>query len=153
MEWISQSVDDTEKLARALAARLVPGDVIFLDGDLGMGKSVFSRALIRTLTGEPDMDVPSPTFTLVQTYDAPQCQIWHFDLYRIKSPDEIWELGWEDALGHDIILVEWPSRLGSGLAPADHLALGFAPSRENDDQQQDYRVITLTPHGNWNQRL
>lgn len=151
MEWISQSVEDTEKLARALSARLEPGDVLFLDGDLGMGKSVFARALIRSLTGEPELDVPSPTFTLVQVYDAPPCRIWHFDLYRIKAPDEIWELGWEDALGADIILAEWPSRLDPGLAPANRLALGFAP--DYDRLQPEKRVITLTPHGHWKQRL
>lgn len=141
----SRSEDDTAKLARYLAGILLPGDAVFLDGDLGMGKSVFSRALIRAATDIPDMDVPSPTFTLVQIYETDTAPIWHFDLYRIKTPDEIWELGWEDAL-QDIILVEWPSRLGSGLAPANRLALGFSQDKE------DNRIITITPMGAWKKR-
>lgn len=145
----SRSEDDTAKLARYLAGILLPGDAVFLDGDLGMGKSVFSRALIRAATDIPDMDVPSPTFTLVQIYETDPLKnlgpIWHFDLYRIKTPDEIWELGWEDAL-QDIILVEWPSRLGSGLAPANRLALGFHQDKE------DNRIITITPMGAWKKR-
>lgn len=141
----SRSEDDTAKLARYLAGILLPGDAVFLDGDLGMGKSVFSRALIRAATDIPDMDVPSPTFTLVQIYETDTAPIWHFDLYRIKTPDEIWELGWEDAL-QDIILVEWPSRLGSGLAPANRLALGFSQNKE------DNRIITITPMGAWKKR-
>lgn len=145
----SRSEDDTAKLARYLAGILLPGDAVFLDGDLGMGKSVFSRALIRAATDIPDLDVPSPTFTLVQIYDTDPLKnlgpIWHFDLYRIKTPDEIWELGWEDAL-QDIILVEWPSRLGSGLAPANRLALGFSQDKE------DNRIITITPMGAWKKR-
>lgn len=147
----SRSEDDTAKLARYLAGILLPGDAVFLDGDLGMGKSVFSRALIRAATDIPDLDVPSPTFTLVQIYDTDPLKnlgpIWHFDLYRIKTPDEIWELGWEDAL-QDIILVEWPSRLGSGLAPANRLALGF----QQDKQGSDDRIITITPMGTWKKR-
>jgi tRNA threonylcarbamoyladenosine biosynthesis protein TsaE len=143
--YISRSEDDTARLARYLAGILLPGDAVFLDGDLGMGKSVFSRALIRTATDIPDMDVPSPTFTLVQIYETDTAPIWHFDLYRIKTPDEIWELGWEDAL-QDIILVEWPSRLGSGLAPANRLALGFHQDKE------DNRIITITPLGTWKKR-
>lgn len=145
--YISRSEADTEKLARYLASLLLPGDALFLDGDLGMGKSVFARELIRTATDMPDMDVPSPTFTLVQVYDTDTAPIWHFDLYRIKTPDEVWELGWEDAL-QDIILVEWPSRLGSGLAPVNRLALGF----QQDNQGSDNRIITITPMGAWKKR-
>jgi tRNA threonylcarbamoyladenosine biosynthesis protein TsaE len=144
ISYLSRSEDDTKKLARVLASMLAPGDVVFLDGDLGMGKSVLARALVRRLTGIPDLDVPSPTFTLVQIYDTDLAPLWHFDLYRIKSPEEVWELGWEDAL-QDIILVEWPSRLGSGLAPANRLALGF-------EAIGDDRLITITPFGTWQKR-
>lgn len=148
MDFISNAESDTEDFARQIAARLRPGDVLFLEGDLGMGKSVFARALIRSLTGNPGLDVPSPTFTLVQTYDTEKGPLWHFDLYRIKDPDEIWELGWEEALGGGIILVEWPSRLGNGLAPPDRLTLGFTAN----PQQPEQRVITITPFGAWERR-
>ncbi len=148
MSFISNSEADTERFAQQMAARLRRGDVLFLEGDLGMGKSVFARALIRSLTGDPGLDVPSPTFTLVQTYDTEKGPLWHFDLYRIKDPDEIWELGWEEALGGGIILVEWPSRLGNGLAPPDRLTLGFTAN----PQQPEQRVIKTTPFGAWERR-
>lgn len=77
-----------------------------------MGKSVFARSLIRTLTSQPDLDVPSPTFTLVQTYESEQGSIHHYDLYRIKDPEEILELGWEESISDGITIVEWPERLG-----------------------------------------
>lgn len=92
---------------------LVSGDVVLLHGDLGMGKTVLSRALIRALCKEEGMEVPSPTFTLVQTYDSDKGAIWHFDLYRLCDPEEIYEIGWEEALseGTGLVLVEWPERL------------------------------------------
>lgn len=149
MQIISASEQDTGRFAAGLAPRLGPGDVLFLEGDLGLGKSVFARALIRALSGDPGLEVPSPTFTLVQTYETDIAPVWHFDLYRIKSPDEIWELGWEDALTNGIMLVEWPSRLKSSLAPRDRLEIRFAPSTEQDGA----RIITLTPYGQWKDRL
>lgn len=102
---------DTTALAARLAAAAKPGDVFLLEGPLGAGKSVFARGFIRALCGG-DTDVPSPTFTLVQTYDAPAATIWHFDLYRLQDAEEIYETGWEDALSN-IILLEWPQRLGN----------------------------------------
>jgi tRNA threonylcarbamoyladenosine biosynthesis protein TsaE len=110
----------TAALARSLAPLLRPGDVIALRGDLGAGKTAFARALIHAL-GSPD-EVPSPTFTLVQTYDVPIGQVWHFDLYRIADPSELTEIGWEDALADGIVLVEWPDRAGDRL-PALRLDL------------------------------
>lgn len=112
MDYISRSEDDTVALANRLAAVLKPGDVLCLQGDLGMGKSVFARGLIRALSRKPDLEVPSPTFTLVQTYDTGAGDIWHFDLYRLKDPDEVYELGWEEGLASAIVIVEWPERLG-----------------------------------------
>ena len=153
MDFISKSKTDTEDFAARMAASLRPGDILFLDGDLGMGKSVFARALIRTLCNDPHLEVPSPTFTLVQTYDSENGPIWHFDLYRIKAPEEVYELGWDDALADGIVIVEWPSRLNSdtnsGLAPRDYLGLGFSPS----STEPGGRIITATPHGQWKDRL
>ena len=78
---------------------------------------MFARAAIRALCGDPGLDVPSPTFTLVQVYDAPIAPLWHFDLYRLKEPAEIYELGWEDCLAGGIAIVEWPDRI-EALLPA-----------------------------------
>ena len=104
--------------AAKLAPQLRQGDTILLHGNLGTGKTVFARALIRALSGDEDLEVPSPTFTLVQTYDTPLGALWHFDLYRLENSDEIYELGWEEALSGGIMLVEWPERLGTLLPPS-----------------------------------
>jgi tRNA threonylcarbamoyladenosine biosynthesis protein TsaE len=111
------SEDATARAAADLAAALRPGDVVALHGDLGAGKTAFARAAIRALLGDAEAEVPSPTFTLVQTYEAPAGTVWHFDLYRLTDPAEAWELGWEEATAGGIVLVEWPDRLGP-LLPA-----------------------------------
>lgn len=111
MKYNTSSETETIAVAAEFAATLKPRDIVLLNGDLGMGKSVFSRAIIRALTLSPDLDVPSPTFTLAQTYDTPIGEVWHFDLYRLKDPEELYEIGWEDALTSGVILVEWPERL------------------------------------------
>jgi tRNA threonylcarbamoyladenosine biosynthesis protein TsaE len=126
VEIQADSEEATARLAADIAPLLHPGQVILLRGPLGGGKTVFARALIRALTGEKDLEVPSPTFTLVQTYDTPNAPIWHFDLYRLKSPEEIYELGWEDAFS-GITLVEWPERIDSRLLPPGGLDILFAP--------------------------
>ena len=120
----------TAALARDLAPRLRAGDVLLLEGDLGAGKSSFARALIRALPGPAGEDrsgeeVPSPTFTLVQIYERRPAAVWHFDLYRLSDPEEVYELGWEEALGGALLLVEWPERLGR-LAPPEALRLRLA---------------------------
>jgi tRNA threonylcarbamoyladenosine biosynthesis protein TsaE len=113
MILIAETVAEMETYAAGLAGRVVPGQVWLLEGGLGAGKSTFARALIRALCADPTLEVPSPTFTLVQTYDAEVAPIYHFDLYRLDDPDDIWPLGWEDATGRDsVALVEWPDRLG-----------------------------------------
>src|SRR5580692_7817201 len=99
----------TAALAARIAAVAAPADIIALKGDLGAGKTAFARAFIRAC-GNQD-EVPSPTFTLVQVYDARPTAIWHFDLYRIRAPEEAWELGIEDAFITGISLIEWPERL------------------------------------------
>ena len=102
---------ETEAFARSLADSAEAGTIYLLDGDLGAGKTAFSRAFIRHLTGDMSLNVPSPTFTLVQVYETPKAPIHHFDLYRLKEADEIFEIGWEDALAGGIALVEWPDKL------------------------------------------
>lgn len=114
--------DETVRLGRWFAARLRAGDCLLLEGPIGAGKSHFSRALIQARLGRAE-DVPSPTFTLVQTYQA-DIEIWHADLYRLSHPDEVLELGLEAAFDAGISLVEWPDRLGRH-APAQALRLQF----------------------------
>ncbi len=100
----------TEGETRAFAARLAalckPGDCLLLQGDLGAGKTALARGFIQSLV--PNTEVTSPTFNLVQTYDAAPATIWHFDLYRLKSPSELAEIGLDDALESGITLIEWP---------------------------------------------
>jgi tRNA threonylcarbamoyladenosine biosynthesis protein TsaE len=111
----------TARLAEELARRSRPGDIIALEGELGSGKTSFARAFIRA-RGRGDEEVPSPTFTLVQIYDEAAPSIWHFDLYRIETPEEAFELGIEDAFLDAISLIEWPERLGA-LLPQRRLLL------------------------------
>lgn len=129
----------TAAFSAEVATRLRPGDVVLLEGDLGAGKTAFTRALIRSMAGQPEANVPSPTFTLVQTYDTATATIWHFDLYRLKDPDEIFELGWEDARSGGISIIEWPERLGPYL-PKHALTISLHPVAS----QPLARTITLT---------
>lgn len=118
----------TIAFAQRLAPLLRRGDCLLLSGDLGMGKSTLARALIRARTGDADMDVPSPTFTLVQYYDgAPP--LWHFDLYRLADPGELVELGLDEALDDGISLIEWPEQ-GAGELPATALLMTFCEKDE-----------------------
>ncbi|WP_297442994.1 tRNA (adenosine(37)-N6)-threonylcarbamoyltransferase complex ATPase subunit type 1 TsaE [Acidocella sp.] len=116
----------TSRLGRQLAARARAGDVILLEGPLGAGKSTLARAFIRALAGDERLAVPSPTFTLVQVYETPRGEVWHYDLWRLEGPEGLAELGWDEALEGGIVLVEWPGRLGK-LAPdrALRLTLGM----------------------------
>ena len=102
----------TERLGAALAGRLRPRDVVALVGGLGAGKTTLARAILRAASGEPALIVPSPTFTLVEVYDTPRGVFWHFDLYRLEQPEQVFELGWEEALAQGISIIEWPERLG-----------------------------------------
>jgi tRNA threonylcarbamoyladenosine biosynthesis protein TsaE len=123
----------TAALGARLAAAAGPRDVLLLHGDLGMGKTALARGFVMGAAPETD-EVPSPTFTLVQTYPTGRGTIWHFDLYRLKDPDEIWELGFEDALVDGILLIEWPDRLG-GFVPRDRLDLTLSPGTSPDGRQ------------------
>ncbi|GBQ95667.1 ATP/GTP hydrolase [Acetobacter nitrogenifigens DSM 23921 = NBRC 105050] len=116
---------DTERLARSIAGLARSGDAILLSGPLGAGKSVFARAFLRALHDDPALDVPSPTFTLVQMYESPDMAVAHFDLWRLDGPEALEELGWDDARA-GIVLVEWPERLGA-LAPSGALHVTLTP--------------------------
>jgi tRNA threonylcarbamoyladenosine biosynthesis protein TsaE len=120
----------TAALAARLAAVAEPGDVIALEGDLGAGKTTFARAFIRAY-GAAAEEIPSPTFTLVQVYEAADTAIWHFDLYRLTAADEAWELGIEEAFVSGISLIEWPDRLSPLLPPRRlEIALEFGDRPE-----------------------
>ncbi|QCO55864.1 tRNA (adenosine(37)-N6)-threonylcarbamoyltransferase complex ATPase subunit type 1 TsaE [Pseudorhodobacter turbinis] len=118
----------TTQLGKLLARYLQAGDVVLLNGSVGAGKTHLSRALIRQKLGR-DEDIPSPTFTLVQTYETDECEIWHADLYRLSHPDEALELGLDAAFETAICLVEWPDRLGR-FTPADALHIDLKPEGE-----------------------
>jgi tRNA threonylcarbamoyladenosine biosynthesis protein TsaE len=135
----------TAALAAALARRARPGDVITLSGPLGAGKTRFARGFIAAL-GVAD-EVPSPTFTLVQTYETPSSVVWHFDLYRLTNPDEVWELGLEEALIDGILLIEWPDRLGA-LLPRQRLDVVLAAGNG-----ADARIATLHGSARWTAAL
>lgn len=132
--------DATAQLAAGIAPLLQAGDVILLNGPIGAGKTHFARSLILArlaMAGRAE-DVPSPTFTLIQTYDADGVELWHADLYRLTDPDEATELGLEEAFTQAICLVEWPDRLGT-LRPAYALDLTLTP-----DPASDLRVARFT---------
>jgi tRNA threonylcarbamoyladenosine biosynthesis protein TsaE len=127
MRMIARSEEETASLAARLAAAARPGDALLLEGPLGAGKTSFARAFLRALTGDPHLTVPSPTFTLVQSYDTPAGPVWHYDLWRLADHRGLEELGWEDARA-GILLVEWPDRLGPLTpAPATRIALSLHP--------------------------
>jgi tRNA threonylcarbamoyl adenosine modification protein YjeE len=109
MDRLLADPEATDALGAELAASLRVGDLVLLLGDLGAGKTALARAVIRTLAGDPEMDVPSPTFALVQPYDTPKGAVLHADLYRLGDPREVDELGLLDNPAA-IVLVEWPER-------------------------------------------
>ena len=132
---------DTEALGTRIAAAIRPGDAILLDGPLGAGKSVLARALIRAAAAAPALDVPSPSYTLVQEYGTAAGPLYHFDLWRLDGPAGVIELGWDEAR-QGIVVVEWASRLGV-LRPHDALCIELAPDG-------DARTATLS---GWTDRL
>jgi len=137
----------TLALGAKLAGLLKPGDIIALIGDLGAGKTTLTRGLITALAGDAEepQEVPSPTFTLVQTYQVGGLAIYHFDLYRLESPSEIWELGWEEALDEGVSLIEWPERAGD-LLPSERLDVTLRFGGEA-------RIAELKGPSNWARRL
>ena len=137
----------TTRLGAKVARLLRPGDAVCLTGPLGAGKSTLARGLIRAMT-RPDEDVPSPTFTLVQFYDTPGFSLAHFDLYRLARPEEVDEIGLDEALDQGAVVIEWPERL-EGRLPADRLDIEIAMAGEG---AEEHRVARLNPHGAWEGR-
>ena len=127
-KFLSHNENETGQIAAKLAGITKRGDVWALKGTLGMGKSVFARAFIRSLTDE-NQEVPSPTFTLVQSYYTDEFDIFHYDLYRLKAPEEIFELGVEEAFYEGVCLVEWPEKMAS-FAPRDMWEVEFSAQGE-----------------------
>jgi tRNA threonylcarbamoyl adenosine modification protein YjeE len=138
----------TGLLARELAPALRPHDLVTLSGDLGAGKTAFARALIREIAGDATLEVPSPTFTLLQIYETPRFPIVHADLYRISGEEDLTELGWEETAEGALVLLEWPDRAGSML-PADRLDLAFHLSPHGGSARQ----VVVTGAGTFAGRL
>jgi tRNA threonylcarbamoyladenosine biosynthesis protein TsaE len=141
---ILPSEKDTLALGAALAAQAARGDVIALSGPLGAGKTTLARGFISRLAGG-DEEVVSPTFTLVQVYEIAPAPVWHFDLYRLNNPDDMLELGFEEALAMGISLIEWPERLGK-LLPASSLEVALS-------SQAGGRQARLQGGPAWTQRI
>ena len=135
----------TERFGEDFALALEKGNLVTLEGDLGTGKTSLSRSIVRTLADDDGMDVPSPTFTLVQVYDLPKFNLTHADLYRINEPEEIDELGFEEAREAGVVLVEWPEKAQGELGKAD-----FAIFLEH---QGNGRKITIEAEGRAADRL
>lgn len=136
--------DATKNLGQNLAQIAQTGDVFALFGTLGMGKSVLARAFVQELCGQGE--VPSPTFTLLQTYEAPNFDIYHFDLYRLKSAEDIFEIGMEEALYSGVSLIEWPEKMG-GYLPRDIFKL------EISNHENGRKVVIKTTSEEKHQRL
>ena len=144
--FVSNGPLETEELASALKENLQNGDIILLKGEIGAGKSLFARSLIQSTMDQVE-EVPSPTFTIVQTYETKLGSIWHADLYRLTDQSEIFELGLIDAFDSEIVIVEWPERLGH-LEPQDALTVEII-ILENDKRE----VIFSTNSSMWKARL
>jgi tRNA threonylcarbamoyl adenosine modification protein YjeE len=132
-----------------IAAALQPGDLITLSGDLGAGKTTFARALIRHLAGNPAIPVPSPTFTLLQTYELPPFPLVHADLYRLEGPGELAELGFDDLPKGAVVLLEWPDR-AAGFLPADRLDVAFTLAPQLGPE---HRHVRVTGYGGFTARV
>lgn len=138
-----ESEEDMIEFGGRLSRILVEGDVLALTGDLGAGKTTLSRGIIQALCG--DIEVPSPTYTLVQTYDCADFELWHCDLYRLDKPDDVFELGLFEAMEECVCLIEWPDKMGDHLINS---ALTIDIQFEGDG-----RNIALTGDANWQERI
>ena len=141
-----RSLQDTQRFAKKLAPLLQPKDIVLLRGDLGLGKTTLTRAIIQEI-GLQKEDVPSPTFTLLQTYDTTRGPLYHFDFYRIRQPEEIYELGIEDAYATGITIIEWGEKMGY-LEPVKR-ALIISMSMDKEE-----RTFTLqSENPSWSHRI
>ncbi|MDB2414704.1 tRNA (adenosine(37)-N6)-threonylcarbamoyltransferase complex ATPase subunit type 1 TsaE [Rickettsiales bacterium] len=138
------SLKDSENLAKKIAALIEKGDVIALEGDLGAGKTTFTRFVINALS-DKDVEVLSPTFTLVQPYELDRFNLWHFDLYRLENIEEIYELGYEEALDEGVAIIEWPQII-AGMMPENRLLIRLGLNL-------DTRFAEIEAYGNWKDRL
>ena len=129
----------THRLVLEIAALIEPGDLITLSGDLGAGKTTFARALIRHFAGDETIEVPSPTFTLMQVYELPRFTLVHADLYRLTGPAELTELGFDDVAERGVILLEWPDR-AAGVLPADRLDITLTLSQQHGPTFRNARI-------------
>ncbi len=129
-ELILNSLEDTCTISKELAFDAKIGDIFLLYGDLGAGKTTFSRFFIREFLQDPGLDVTSPTFNIIQTYGEHPKEVWHVDLYRIENQNEIYNLGLEDAYGNALMLIEWPERFGSIIPSGNIIKLDFSIKNE-----------------------
>src|SRR3984885_13148062 len=149
--WSFEAPDEgtTSAIAAAMAAWLEPGDFVALTGDLGAGKTAFARGLIRALVEGPELEAPSPTFTLMQVYDAPRGPVVHADFYRLRGPTELANLGWDEAIDGAVAIVEWPEKVPQAL-PADRLEVDI---QFDAKRGPDFRLMTLRGSGAVSPRL
>ncbi|MGB8602678.1 MAG: tRNA (adenosine(37)-N6)-threonylcarbamoyltransferase complex ATPase subunit type 1 TsaE [Rhizomicrobium sp.] len=137
-----KDLEATVALGRQLAPHLRPGDCVALYGDLGAGKTALARTILQALG--VNEAVPSPTFTLVQTYETETLLLSHYDLYRLESPEEVRELGLDEALSDGVALIEWPDRAGPYL-PEDALNITLT----NVAGSEQGRLVTITGPARW----
>src|SRR5579872_6896531 len=130
----------TVRFAADIACALEPGDVVTLSGDLGAGKTTFARALIRYLAGDDTIEVPSPTFTLMQAYELPRFPLVHADLYRVSGTAELAELGFDDLPEQAVVLLEWPDR-AAALLPPDRLDITFTLVPQAGPEVRNARLV------------
>jgi tRNA threonylcarbamoyl adenosine modification protein YjeE len=147
--WTHATADlaAVHRLAELIALKIRTGDMLALHGDLGAGKTTLARALIRAVLGQPDADVPSPTFALVQTYDAPRLALAHVDLYRLAGEHEALELGIDELIERGAVIVEWPER-APALSSPNRLDIALAECAAGE-----MRHVAITAHGTWGPRL
>src|SRR5208282_2899539 len=136
----------TERFAADIAAALEPGELVTLSGDLGAGKTTFARAVIRQLAGDATIEVPSPTFTLLQSYELPRFALVHADFYRLSGAAELAELGFEDLPEGAVVLLEWPDR-AAGFLPPDRLDITFTLAPQLGSEVRNARVVAYGAFG------
>lgn len=141
------TLEETEKIAKTLAKVFKKGDCIALSGDLGAGKTTFARFLLKALNPKIE-DVPSPTFTLLQTYETSIGPVSHFDWYRLEHPDELRELGFEETYQEGVVLIEWPEK-AQGFLPKNTLWITFTFGSVDSSQ----RKIVIEGHDSWEKRM